>query len=47
MSDFRLTYREALERSVPVFKFVFVERCSVVYELCRKMVLDDIRKKRS
>lgn len=43
VSGFRVSCRRALERSIAVRKFVFVERRSVVYELCRKIVLDDIR----
>ena len=43
VGDFRVVYREAFERGVPVRKCLFVERRSLVYELFRKMVLDDIR----
>lgn len=43
VNDFRVIYREAFERGVPVRKCLFVERRNVVYEIFRKMVLDDIR----
>ena len=43
VGDFRVIYREGFERGVPVRKCLFAERRSLVYELFRKMVLDDIR----
>ena len=43
VGDFRVVYREAFERGIPVRKCLFAERRSVVYELFRQMVLDDIR----
>jgi mRNA-degrading endonuclease RelE of RelBE toxin-antitoxin system len=43
VSDFRVIYREAFEKGVPVRKCLFAERRDVVYELFRHMVLDDIR----
>jgi mRNA-degrading endonuclease RelE of RelBE toxin-antitoxin system len=43
VGDFRVVYREAFERGKPVRKCLFAERRSVVYELFRQMVLDDIR----
>jgi mRNA-degrading endonuclease RelE of RelBE toxin-antitoxin system len=43
VSDFRVIYREAFEKGVPVRKCLFAERRNIVYELFRKMVLDDIR----
>jgi mRNA-degrading endonuclease RelE of RelBE toxin-antitoxin system len=43
VGDFRVVYREAFEKGVPVRKCLFAERRNVVYEIFRKMVLDDIR----
>jgi mRNA-degrading endonuclease RelE of RelBE toxin-antitoxin system len=40
--DFRVVYREAFEKGIPVRKCLFAERRNVVYEIFRKMVLDDI-----
>jgi len=42
VGEFRVIYREAFERGVPVRKCLFAERRDVVYELFRKMVLDDL-----
>jgi mRNA-degrading endonuclease RelE of RelBE toxin-antitoxin system len=42
VGEFRVIYREAFERGVPVRKCLFAERRNVVYELFRKMVLDDL-----
>jgi mRNA interferase RelE/StbE len=47
VGDFRVIYREAFERGAPVRKCLFVERRNVVYEIFRKMVLDDIRRTRA
>ena len=43
VGDFRIIYRDAFERGMPVRKCLFAERRNVVYEIFRKMVLDDIR----
>jgi mRNA-degrading endonuclease RelE of RelBE toxin-antitoxin system len=43
VGDFRVVYREAFDKGVPVRKCLFAERRNVVYEIFRKMVLDDIR----
>jgi len=43
VGDFRVIYRDAFEKGVPVRKCLFAERRNVVYEIFRKMVLDDIR----
>ena len=43
IGDFRVIYRDAFERGVPVRKCLFAERRNLVYEIFRKMVLDDIR----
>ena len=43
VADFRVIYREAFEKGVLVRKCLFAERRDVVYELFRKMVLDDVR----
>ena len=43
VTDFRVVYREAFEKGVPLRKCLFAERRNIVYELFRKMVLDDIR----
>jgi mRNA interferase RelE/StbE len=40
---FRVVYREAFEKGIPVRKCLFAERRDVVYEVFRQMVLDDIR----
>jgi mRNA-degrading endonuclease RelE of RelBE toxin-antitoxin system len=41
--EVRIIYRETFESGVPVRKCLFAERRNIVYELFRKMVLDDIR----
>lgn len=43
VGDFRVIYRDAFEKGIPVRKCLFAERRNVVYEIFRKMVLDDIR----
>ncbi len=43
VADFRVIYREAFENGRPVRKCLFAERRDVVYEIFRRMVLDDIR----
>ena len=43
VGEFRVVFREAFEHGMPVRKCLFAERRDVVYELFRKMVLDDIR----
>ena len=43
VGDFRVIYREGMERGKRVRFCLFAERRDVVYELFRKMVLDDIR----
>jgi hypothetical protein len=43
VGDFRVIYRQGLEKGVPVRNCLFAERRNVVYEIFRKMVLDDIR----
>jgi len=43
VGDFRVIYREGSERGRRVRYCLFAERRDVVYELFRKMVLDDIR----
>jgi mRNA-degrading endonuclease RelE of RelBE toxin-antitoxin system len=43
VGEFRVIYRDAFEHGVPVRKCLFAERRDVVYEIFRKMVLDDIR----
>jgi len=43
MADFRIIYREDFEEGVRIRNCLFAERRDVVYELFRKMVLDDIR----
>jgi len=43
VSQFRIIYREAFEKSVSLRKCLFAERRDVVYEIFRKMLLDDIR----
>ena len=43
VSHFRIIYREAFEKGVALRKCLFAERRDVVYEIFRKMVLDDIR----
>lgn len=43
VGDFRVIYREAFEKGKAVRKCLFVERRDMVYEIFRKMVLDDIR----
>ncbi len=43
VGDFRVIYREAFEEGTPVRKCLFAERRNIVYEIFRKMVLDDIR----
>ena len=43
VGHFRIIYRESFEHGVPVRKCLFAERHDVVYEIFRKMVLDDIR----
>ncbi|MGA2657599.1 MAG: hypothetical protein ABSH34_08765 [Verrucomicrobiota bacterium] len=43
VGHFRVVYREAFEKGVPVRKCLFAERRDVVYEVFRQMVLDDIR----
>ena len=44
VGQFRLIYREAFEKGVPVRKCLFAERRNVVYEIFREMVLDDLRR---
>jgi mRNA-degrading endonuclease RelE of RelBE toxin-antitoxin system len=43
VGDFRVIYRDAFEKGRPIRKCLFAERRNVVYEIFRKMVLDDIR----
>jgi mRNA-degrading endonuclease RelE of RelBE toxin-antitoxin system len=43
ISDFRVIYREDFEQGMRIRNCLFAERRDVVYELFRKMVLDDIR----
>src|SRR5437762_7109012 len=43
VGEFRVIYREAVERGVAVRKCLFAERRDVVYEIFRTMVLDDVR----
>ena len=43
IGDFRVIYRDASERGRPIRKCLFAEHRNVVYEIFRKMVLDDIR----
>jgi len=43
VGEFRVVYREVFEPGVAVRKCLFAERRDVVYELFRKMALDDIR----
>jgi mRNA-degrading endonuclease RelE of RelBE toxin-antitoxin system len=43
LGNFRIIYREAFEKGVAVRKCLFAERRDVVYEIFRKMVLDDVR----
>jgi len=42
IGDFRVIYREAFENGRPVRKCLFAERRNVVYEIFRKMALDDL-----
>ena len=44
VGHFRVVYREAFEKGVPVRKCLFAERRDVIYEVFRQMVLDDIRR---
>ena len=43
VGEFRVIYREAFEKGKAVRKCLFAERRDVVYEIFRKMALDDIR----
>lgn len=43
VGDFRVIYREAFEKGGAVRKCIFAERRNIIYEIFRKMVLDDIR----
>ena|ERR1051325_483286 len=43
VGEFRIIYREVFEKGIPVRKCLFAERRDVVYEIFRKIVLDDIR----
>ena len=43
VGDFRVIYRDDFAKGLRVRKCLFAERRDVVYELFRKMVLDDIR----
>ncbi len=42
VGQFRVIYREAFEKGVAVRKCLFAERRDMVYEIFRKMVLDEI-----
>ena|SRR5437867_12166743 len=43
VGDFRVIYRHGFENAMPVRKCLFAERRNIVYDIFRKMVLDDIR----
>ncbi len=43
VGEFRVIFREAFEHGVSVRKCLFAERRNVIYEIFRKLVLDDIR----
>ena len=43
VGPFRVIYREAFEKGRPARKCLFAYRRDVVYEIFRKMVLDDVR----
>ncbi len=43
VGDFRVVYREDFQGGIRIRNCLFAERRDVVYELFRKMVLDDIR----
>ncbi len=43
VGEFRVVYREAFEKGKAVRKCLFAERRDIIYEVFRKMVLDDIR----
>lgn len=43
VGHFRVIFRTGMERGVRTINCLFVERRNVVYELFRKLVLDDIR----
>ncbi len=43
VGDFRVIYREDFQDGMRIRNCLFAERRDVIYELFRKMVLDDIR----
>ncbi len=43
VGDFRVVYREDFQEGTRIRNCLFAERRDVVYELFRRMVLDDIR----